>query len=131
MHRVQVISEHLQASTSASSLEQHSSSTVHASSVTSAPSKATLNDDNEVLYLVDNKVAVITLNRPSRGNAYTTPMQEAYVKALHRANLDPNVNAIVVTGAGKMFCVGVSFVVLLLLKANRKLTSVFKNNNIG
>jgi 2-(1,2-epoxy-1,2-dihydrophenyl)acetyl-CoA isomerase len=56
--------------------------------------------------VLPGRVALITLNRPTRGNAFTLEMQEAYMNALDKANADTNVGAIVVTGAGKMFCVG-------------------------
>lgn len=56
--------------------------------------------------VLPGKVALITLNRPTRGNAFTLEMQEEYMNALDRANKSSDVGAIVVTGAGKMFCVG-------------------------
>jgi enoyl-CoA hydratase/carnithine racemase len=68
-------------------------------------SSNTYNED-EVLYQVQDGVAIITLNRPKRGNAYTPKMQELYFDAIDRANDDVNVVAIVVTGSGNVFCVG-------------------------
>jgi len=56
--------------------------------------------------VLPGRVALITLNRPSRGNAFTMELQEEYMNALDRANASEDVGAIVVTGAGKMFCVG-------------------------
>jgi enoyl-CoA hydratase/carnithine racemase len=55
---------------------------------------------------LDGPVGVITLNRPDRGNAWTRQMQADYFGALERCASDPDVRAIVVTGAGRSFCVG-------------------------
>jgi enoyl-CoA hydratase/carnithine racemase len=55
---------------------------------------------------LDGAVAVVTLNRPDRGNAWTRQMQDDYFAALDRCAEDTDVRAIVVTGAGRSFCVG-------------------------
>lgn len=60
----------------------------------------------EVVYDVDSQVAVITLNRPDRLNAWTMEMTVGYHAALDRASADPGVRAVVVTGAGRGFCAG-------------------------
>ena len=60
----------------------------------------------DVLYAVDGPVATITLNRPDRLNAIVPGMGEEYAAALLRADADPAVRAIVVTGAGRGFCAG-------------------------
>jgi len=59
-----------------------------------------------VLYEVIDGVAVITLNRPERLNAWVPEMEKAYFDRLIKAGDDPNVGAIVVTGAGRGFCAG-------------------------
>jgi enoyl-CoA hydratase/carnithine racemase len=60
----------------------------------------------QILYRVEDKVAVVTLNRPERLNAWT-PVMHAEVKAAMRAaSDDPDVRAIVLTGAGRGFCAG-------------------------
>jgi enoyl-CoA hydratase/carnithine racemase len=59
-----------------------------------------------VLTTLDAGVAVITLNRPERGNAWTPTMEESYFDALEVCEADPAVRAMVVTGAGRHFCVG-------------------------
>ncbi|MFT3814791.1 MAG: enoyl-CoA hydratase-related protein [Acidovorax sp.] len=61
---------------------------------------------DEVLYQVDGHVATITLNRPARLNAISLTMLDALGAQLLRANQDAQVRAIVLTGAGKAFCVG-------------------------
>ena len=59
-----------------------------------------------VLYGVAEGVATITLNRPDRLNAWTREMGEGWSSSLRQAAADPEVRAVVVTGAGKGFCAG-------------------------
>jgi enoyl-CoA hydratase/carnithine racemase len=60
-----------------------------------------------VLYEVADGIATITLNRPDRANAWTTPLARRYYAALDRAAADENARVIIVTGAGeRAFCVG-------------------------
>ena len=59
-----------------------------------------------VLYRVDDGVALVTLNRPDRLNAWTPQMEVAYFDALDAAAADESVRTIVVTGAGRGFCAG-------------------------
>lgn len=54
-------------------------------------------------------VLVLTLNRPSQLNAWTDEMQDRYFSLLAAAESEPDVRAIVVTGAGKAFCAGADF----------------------
>jgi enoyl-CoA hydratase/carnithine racemase len=49
---------------------------------------------------------LVTLNRPERLNAITFAMLEALAEALAAADRDPDVRAIVITGAGRGFCSG-------------------------
>ena len=60
----------------------------------------------DLLYEVDDHIATITLNRPDRLNAISGPMLGALSEALQHANLDPDVRAVVLTGAGRGFCSG-------------------------
>ncbi|MFT4065890.1 enoyl-CoA hydratase/isomerase family protein [Paraburkholderia sp.] len=55
---------------------------------------------NDVLLSNHGRVAVITLNRPERLNAWTTAMREEIIAALERFDADEQVAAIVMTGAG-------------------------------
>ena len=58
-------------------------------------------------YEVDTQgLATIWLNRPHRMNAWTGRLHTEYRHLLKRANDDAKVRAIIVTGAGKGFCVG-------------------------
>lgn len=61
---------------------------------------------DELLYEKDGHVATLTLNRPERLNAITGPMLEALSERLIEADRDPDVRAIIVTGAGRGFCSG-------------------------
>lgn len=54
----------------------------------------------------DGAIAVITLHRPERLNAWTPRMAEEQVHAITAANDDPSIGAIVMTGAGRGFCAG-------------------------
>lgn len=51
-------------------------------------------------------VALLTLNRPEKLNAWTGQMQAELRDAITAANADPQVGAIVITGAGRAFCAG-------------------------
>ena len=58
---------------------------------------------------VDAGVAVLTLNRPERLNAYTADMGALLSRAYSDCDCDDEVRAIVVTGAGDAFCAGADF----------------------
>ena len=55
---------------------------------------------------VADGIAIIWLNRPHRRNAWTGRMHAEYRWCLERADADPAVRIIVVTGKGSSFCVG-------------------------
>jgi enoyl-CoA hydratase/carnithine racemase len=57
-------------------------------------------------YEVADGVALVTLNRPERLNAWTARMEVEYRAALEEADGDPDVRVVVVTGAGRGFCAG-------------------------
>lgn len=63
-------------------------------------------DFETLLYVVDDGVAVITLNRPDKLNAFTTTMRDELIAAFDRTDADDAVRAVVVTGAGRAFCAG-------------------------
>lgn len=62
---------------------------------------------SQVCYDVNCAVATITLNRPERLNAWTPTMAAEFREAMEQANNEPQVRAIILTGAGKGFCSGV------------------------
>jgi enoyl-CoA hydratase/carnithine racemase len=63
-------------------------------------------EPNEILYEKQRQGALITLNRPEAMNAATRPMIKKLASALDEAVADPEVRAIVLTGAGRGFCTG-------------------------
>jgi enoyl-CoA hydratase/carnithine racemase len=63
-------------------------------------------DYTDVLYEVRGDIAVITLNRPERLNAWRPRTAEEQAHAITAANDNPDVGAIVMTGAGRGFCAG-------------------------
>lgn len=65
-----------------------------------------------VLYDKRGKIAILTLNRPERLNAWNGELGDRYWTHLDAAKADPAVAAIVVTGAGRGFCAGADMDVL-------------------
>jgi enoyl-CoA hydratase/carnithine racemase len=55
---------------------------------------------------VEDGVALLTLNRPDRLNAWTGEMEHAYFGLLEECGASEDVRVIVVTGAGRGFCAG-------------------------
>lgn len=51
-------------------------------------------------------MALLTLNRPGKLNALSNELLDAITGALDRIELDPDVRAVVITGAGRAFSVG-------------------------
>jgi len=63
--------------------------------------------DEAVIYeLTATGVAVLTLNRPERLNTWGGDIATAFYAGLDRAEEDPAVRVIVLTGRGKAFCAG-------------------------
>ncbi|NIP15341.1 MAG: enoyl-CoA hydratase [Pseudomonadales bacterium] len=60
----------------------------------------------EITYAVEDPVAIITMNRPDRLNAFTVRMLAEIRHALAAAEKDSRVVGIVLTGAGRGFCAG-------------------------
>ena len=61
---------------------------------------------SKLLYEVDHRVAILTLNRPESRNAIDDDMPGLISSAVARANADPDVHVIVLQGAGEAFCAG-------------------------
>jgi len=59
-----------------------------------------------VLYAEQGAVAVLTLNRPQALNSFTRQMHRELWAALDRAEANPAIRAMVITGAGRGFCAG-------------------------
>lgn len=61
---------------------------------------------HELLESVSDRVATLTLNRPDRLNALSTPMLDGLLEALPRLAADPEIGVVILTGAGRGFCAG-------------------------
>ena len=55
---------------------------------------------------IDDGVAVITMNRPDRRNAFSAAMVSALGAVLAQVETDDAVGCVVLTGAGGAFCAG-------------------------
>lgn len=61
-------------------------------------------------YARDDRIACITLNRPDRGNGITMDLPRELTDCVERANLDPQVHVIALSGNGSGFCGGYDLV---------------------
>lgn len=61
---------------------------------------------DKVLYRVDGRIARITLNRPDVMNAIDDQVPGLLADAVERANADPSVHVIILSGNGPAFCAG-------------------------
>ena len=62
--------------------------------------------EQDFIEAISEGVATLTLNRPDRLNALSTPIMEGLLEALPRLARDAAVGVIVLTGAGRAFCAG-------------------------
>ena len=60
---------------------------------------------NILLEQQDN-IAVLSLNRPNKLNAFTFSMMEEMIAALDALDADDSVHALIITGKGRAFCAG-------------------------
>ena len=61
---------------------------------------------HELLESVSERIATLTLNRPDRLNALSSPMIDGLLEALPRLAADADIAVVVLTGAGRGFCAG-------------------------
>ena len=59
-----------------------------------------------LIYEVEENIATLTMNRPERLNALGDTLRTDLHEAITTASGDPNVRAIILTGAGRGFCSG-------------------------
>lgn len=59
-----------------------------------------------IQYSLEEGVGTIVLNRPERLNAFTRTMHKELKDVFTRAERDPEVRALMITGAGRAFCAG-------------------------
>lgn len=61
---------------------------------------------DDLIAEIRDRVAILTLNRPQARNAISGSMKAAWGKLIKRFSGDPQVGAILITGAGTAFCAG-------------------------
>lgn len=59
-----------------------------------------------IITKIQDRVATLTFNRPDKLNALNAELLSGSMDALRSWSTDPNIGAIVVTGAGRAFCAG-------------------------
>ena len=62
--------------------------------------------DPDLRFALDEGVATLTLNRPDQDNAFSQEMGSLLGDAYRRCDEDDDVRVVIVTGAGRAFCVG-------------------------
>src|SRR2546430_9861403 len=68
------------------------------------PAMAT--DTDDLRFELSDRLATLTLNRPEKLNALSEAMIAAGIEHLRRCAEDPDVGAVLLTGAGRAFCAG-------------------------
>jgi len=63
-------------------------------------------DYQDLIYSVEDSIAIITLNRPARMNALSPNLEHELHRAFDEADSDSAVRVIILTGSGKAFCAG-------------------------
>ena len=69
-----------------------------------------MTDRSHVDYRVEDGVALVTLNRPDRLNAFDDQMEQELVEVFDRSDNDDDVKVVILTGAGRAFCAGADLV---------------------
>jgi len=72
-----------------------------------------VSESERVAVVVQGGVLTATLNRPDKKNAIDTPMIDALLATLERADLDALVRVVAIRGAGTDFCAGMDLTELL------------------
>ena len=72
-----------------------------------------MSESERVAVAVQGGVLTATLNRPDKKNAIDTPMIDALLATLERADLDAEVRVVAIRGAGTDFCAGMDLTELL------------------
>ncbi len=71
-----------------------------------------------MLLTLENRILTITLNRPEQLNATDEVMHTAISNIFHEINGDPDIDVVILTGAGKAFTAGGGFDSMLLTIEN-------------
>lgn len=80
--------------------------------------------DGSALLAIEDGIALITLNRPDRRNAFDTAMLEALDGIVDAVNADRSLHGAIVTGAGKGFCAGRDLAEMPAIKARERAKSL-------
>ena len=59
-----------------------------------------------ILYEVNERIATVTINRPEFGNAFSEETYGEIIDVMNKIDQDEEVQAAILTGAGKYFCSG-------------------------
>jgi len=62
--------------------------------------------DPLVLYEIDEKVSIMTLNRPEKLNAISAELQQQLAEGFTRADADPETSVVLLRAEGRSFCAG-------------------------
>ena len=76
-------------------------------------------DFSDIIYEKSDRIATVTFNRPEKMNAWTPKMGVETRAAMMDADRDPDVGAIIVTGAGRAYCAGADMGALSEISAGR------------
>ena len=63
-------------------------------------------DYKNILLEQRDNIAVLSLNRPNKLNAFTFSMMEETIHALDALDVDDSIHALIITGKGRAFCAG-------------------------
>ena len=74
--------------------------------MTATPAQQASDQRDEVLYEAADGIATVTLNRPARLNTISREMLELLGQCLLKADADPAVRVVILTGSGRAFCAG-------------------------
>ena len=84
----------------------------------------------EISYTTVRSLAIITLNKPEKLNAYTPDMGDEIIDAYRKYILDPNIKSIAITGNGRGFCAGADKDYLVNEKVSEKVLNLEKMNSL-
>ncbi len=87
------------------------------------------NIDDPILRSEGSRVRILTLNRPANRNALDGPLHAAMLSAVRSVADEPEVRALVVTGAGDAFSAGGDFGLIEQMQTNPKLRQATLNKS--
>ena len=67
---------------------------------------SSLGDYKEIKLEQDGPIAILTLHRPEKMNAFTGKMMQEMIDAFDKTDANDEIRAVIVTGAGRGFCAG-------------------------